>query len=510
MNFTDSKNQSSSSAPRVAIIGAGFAGLTAAIKLSGEGADVTVFERSEGVGGVWRANDYPGAACDVPSFLYSWSFATKRDWSRRFAGQAEILAYIEDTVDRFRIRDRIEFGHELTSLDFDDSRSVWTLTFGDGHQHEADLVVAALGQMSIPAIPELPGIDTFAGSAFHTAEWRHDVDLAGRDVVVVGAGASAIQIVPELASIAASVSVVQRSPGYVLTKGELDYTFRQSPLSNRLARWRSYWSKELSTPRLVRWPRLVARAEKAYRRDLQNWVTDPELHKRVAPADRYGCKRILVSNDWYSALQRPGVSLHDSAVAEVAADHVLLADGTRLAADAIVYGTGFRTTSFFHGIPVRGAAGRVLDEEWRRTPSAYLGMTIPAFPNLFLMYGPNTNPAWNSVLVMLECQTRYMMDVVRKWRRSGPFVMDVLPEVSSRFRRLLAKRSARTIWVTGCSNWFTTKEGVNTQNWPALVSEYWLRTRRVRWSDYRVTRGPARTPGTESARAGSVAERVGG
>jgi len=497
--------ESSAFVPRVAVIGAGFAGLTAAIRLTQDGADVRVYERSAGVGGVWRDNDYPGAACDVPSFLYSWSFAPKPDWSRRFAGQAEILAYIAATTTRFGIDDRIRFDHDLVALTFDDELAVWNLEFANGEAAQADIVVAALGQMSTPAIPVLAGIGSFAGAAFHTAQWRHDVCLDGKKVVVVGAGASAIQVVPAIADRAASVTVLQRSPGYVLSKGTLETSGGGSPLRARLARYRGYLSKELSTPRLVRWPKLVAGAERAYQRDLADWVPNAELHRRVNPQDRYGCKRILVSNDWYATLQLPQVTLSDSAVAEVTPNSVRLMSGEDIAADVIIYGTGFRTTAFLPGIRVVGEGGRELGAAWRETPNAYLGMAMTGFPNLFLMYGPNTNPAWNSVLMMLEFQTNYLRSVIRRWKRSGPFTMDLRSEAGAKFARQLAARSARSVWVTGCANWFTTADGTNTQNWPALVSEYWARTRRVRWSDYNI-----RSRRSMTVPAESVGERVGG
>ncbi|MCY7412075.1 MAG: NAD(P)/FAD-dependent oxidoreductase [Salinibacterium sp.] len=500
--------------PRFAVIGAGFAGLTAAIKLMHEGAEVTVFERSDGVGGVWRANHYPGAACDVPSFLYSWSFAPKHDWSRRFAPQAEILEYIERTVDELGVRDRIRTGHDLRAMTWSDETGDWTLDFADGRFATADFVVAALGQMSVPAVPSIPGAERFEGTSFHTADWRHDVELDHRDVVVIGAGASALQVVPAIADSVRTLSIVQRSPGYVLAKGDEEHDRPPTPLGSRIARYAAYLSKELKTPRLVRWPRLVARAEAAFRRDLRAEVANPELLEKVEPDDRYGCKRILVSNDWYRTLQRPDVHLHDGVVAEIRSRSVLLRDGSEVPADVIIYGTGFHASSFLHGIDVSGVGGRMLETAWRRTPSAYLGMTVPGMPNLFLMYGPNTNPAWNSVLVMLECQVRYIVSAARRWRRRGAFSMEVNPEAAQRFADQLRTRSARSVWVTGCQNWFTTADGTNTQNWPALVTEYWLRTRRVRWSDYtiRARAGLSRVAerlsrSTLGSLNGSVAER---
>lgn len=471
---------------RVAVIGAGFGGVAAAVRLTRSGADVTVFERAARVGGVWRENVYPGSACDVPSFLYSFSFAPKHDWSRRFAPQGEILDYIDATVDRFGLRDRIEFGQELESAAWDEQTQTWNLRFVGGRTHVADILVTACGQMSTPLIPDLPGAGDFRGRAFHTASWPEGVDVSGLDVVVVGTGASVIQVVPAIAPTAASVTVIQRSPGYVLEKGDHAYAGPQSRWLSRLKRYQSYWSKELRTPRFTRWPALTAPAERSFRRRLRELVPEDELHSKVSPSDRFGCKRILVSNDWYATLRSPHVSLVDSTAGRIVSDGVVTANGEHVRADVIVYGTGFTTTSFLHGVEVTGTGGLRLHDAWAEVPAAYLGLTVPGFPNFFIMYGPNTNPAWNSVLFMLECQVHYIGRFVRRWARV-PAAMSVRPEVAATFAADIRRRSARSIWMTGCRNWFVTATGLNTQNWPALASSYWLRTRRVRWGHFERT-----------------------
>lgn len=474
------------SRPRVAVIGAGFGGVATAHRLRQAGAEVTVYERAERVGGVWRENHYPGAACDVPSFLYSLSFAPKLDWSRRFAPQAEIQAYIEDTVDDCGLRDTLRLGQRLVSAQWDDSAGEWVLDFASGLRATTDLLVAATGQMSTPQVPDVPGSEQFAGVAFHSARWDHGVDLDGKDVVVVGTGASVIQLVPAIADRARHVTVVQRSPGYVLEKGDHPYAGPQGRLRSRLRRWRSYWSKELQTPRLVRWPALVAPAERRFHEALGQLVPDTELRSKVAPTDRYGCKRILVSNEWYQTLARPDVTLLDDRLARLTERSVVTATGAEVPADVVVYGTGFRTQAFLDDVHVTGRGGRTLADAWADGPQAYLGMSLPGFPNFFLVYGPNTNPAWNSVLVILEWQAQYLARIVRRWSAAGPYALAATERAATQFADDMDRRSARSVWVTGCTSWFTSATGRNTQNWPRLATAYWWLTRRVRWRDYLV------------------------
>ncbi|WP_375385760.1 flavin-containing monooxygenase [uncultured Microbacterium sp.] len=482
--------------PRVAVIGSGFGGIAAAYRLKSAGADVTVFERADRVGGVWRENHYPGSACDVPSFLYSYSFAPKHDWSRRFAPQEEIQQYIEHTVDALGLRPLIRFDQELVAAQWHEDEGEWSLEFASGLRESVDILIAATGQMSTPNLPNVPGADAFEGASFHSARWDHEVDITDRDVVVVGTGASVIQIVPAIAATARRVTVIQRSPGYILEKGDHPYDGPQSRVGARLRRWQSYLSKELRTPRLIRWPALAAPAERRFRRDLERWIPDPVLRSKVMPDDRYGCKRILVSNEWYSTLQRPNVELLDDRVDHLSTHSVTTEGGVEIAADVVVYGTGFRTHAFLESVDIRGRDGLALSRAWEAGPDAYLGMAVPNFPNFFLMYGPNTNPAWNSVLVMLEWQASYLARVVQAWRRRGPFTMEVTASASASFSADMQKRSSKSVWVTGCVNWFTTATGRNTQNWPRMVTAYWWLTRRIAWADFHtraVRRDAART-----------------
>ncbi|WP_158866343.1 flavin-containing monooxygenase [Leifsonia sp. AG29] len=471
---------------RVAIIGAGFAGIAAAYRLRAAGAQVTVFERADSVGGVWRDNHYPGAACDVPSFLYSFSFAQKFDWSRKFAPQPEIHRYIQDTVRRLGLDGLIRFGESLDKAAWDAEAGVWRLAFASGATFEADMVVTATGQMSTPHIPTIPGAAQFRGRVFHTSAWDDSVELDGRSVTVVGSGASVVQVVPAIAEVAGRVTVLQRSPGYVLSKDDHAYSAAVSPRVARLQRAISYAQKEWFTPRLTRWPSLLTKQEGAFRRYVQEQVGDPALRQQVLPSDRLGCKRILVSNDWYSALGRDNVELVGSEVGALTEHEVVASDGRRVPTDVLVLGTGFQTRSFLHGVEVIGVDGANLAEVWGDEPQAYLGVSVPEFPNFFVMYGPNSNPAWNSVLTFLEWQADYITLFAKRWLRQGPAAVSVTRAATERFNRALQRRSSRSVWLTGCTNWYTTPSGRNTQNWPGLATAYWWLTRRVRWSDYDV------------------------
>lgn len=497
-------------APRVAVIGAGFGGIAAAHRLRQSGAEVTVYERADRVGGVWRDNDYPGAACDVPSHLYSFSFAQKDDWTRKFAPQREIRQYIEDTVDAVGLRPALRTGQTLISAEWIDERGEWRLRFASGLEESCDILIPAVGQMSTPHVPAIPGAENFRGLAFHSARWDHSADLQGKRVVVLGTGASVVQIVPAIADAAEHVTVVQRSPGYVLEKGDHPYHHVRNPFSSRLRRWRDYLSKEVRTPRLIRWPGLTRFPEKRFRRDIERWVTDPALRAKVTPEDRFGCKRILVSNDWYSTLARPDVDLIDAGVASIEEGGIRTTTGAYVPADVIVYGTGFRTHAFLDAVEVRGREG-LLSDAWSGRPQAYLGMAIPGFPNLFLIYGPNTNPAWNSVLVVLEWQAEYVARIARAWRDRGPLVLEATTAALARFAADMRRRSARSVWVTGCANWFTDATGENTQNWPRMATTYWLLTRRIAWRDFtvrRVKRAVGEGRAADSVRGGTQSTAI--
>ena len=464
------------------------------IRLAQEGLrQFTIFERGESVGGVWRANTYPGAACDVPSHLYSFSFAPGHKWSRRYAPQAEILEYLEDVVERYEIGPHLRLGTEVTDAVFDEEAGRWTLTTASGETHEFDFLVTACGQLTNPAIPNLPGIEDFEGPAFHSAEWAHDLDLTGKRVAVIGTGASAIQFVPEIAPVVAGLTVYQRSAPWVLPKSDRVYpdwerrVFERFPLRVAAARAGLFSFFETGTYGFTgkHWVlepfRAIADMER--RRQLK----DPELRRRATPDYEIGCKRVLFTSDWYPALNRDNVELIDGRVERVTTSGVVGADGIERPADVIIWGTGFQTHDFVAPMDIHGLDGRELNAVWAERPEAYLGTTVSGFPNMFVLYGPNTNHGSGSVPYTLECQYSYVLDAARRMRERGFRWLELKPETQERWRREMEERSSRTVWSAGgCASWYLNAAGVNTNNWPGPWLEYRRRTKRIDPADYRV------------------------
>jgi cation diffusion facilitator CzcD-associated flavoprotein CzcO len=479
----------------VAIIGAGFGGIGMAVQLQRAGiTDLVVFERGDDVGGVWRDNTYPGAACDVPSHLYSFSFAPDGRWSKRFAEQSEILGYLQRVARDFGVLPLVRFGSDVTRAAWDDERRRWTLTLSTGATHECDVVVAACGQLSRPAYPEVPGLEDFAGEAFHSARWRHDLDLTGRRVVVLGTGASAIQFVPEVAKAAEHVTVLQRSAPYVISKPDRDYgprtkqLLQEHPAVLKADRARTFVSNELRSLGFNTEPRLMKAFAVRFHRQLRKEVADPVLRAKLTPSEPIGCKRILQSNDWYAALCRPNVSLVTEPVRRVLPSGVETEDGVVHEADTLVLGTGFTATELLVPMEVVGRHG-TLQEAWRGGAEAYLGSAVAGFPNFFVLYGPNTNLGHNSIILMLESQFRWVVQAVQQVRPGGS--VEVRAQVQATYNAELQKRLRGTVFAGGCRSWYLTPDGRNTQNWPGSTIEFRLRTRRLRVSDL-VVRQPVR------------------
>ena len=478
----------------VAIIGTGFGGLAAAVRLKQAGfADLVLFEKSSDVGGVWRENTYPGAACDVASHLYSLSFAPKADWSRRFAPQAEIHQYLRDVARDFDVLRHIRFDTEVLAAAFDEGSGTWRLTLAGGGQHEADVLIAATGQLSRPSTPAIPGLDRFEGRLFHSARWDHDHDLTGERVAVLGTGASAIQFVPAIAPQVASLTVFQRSAPYVLPKpdGPYDATSRRAygriPGLLRLSRERIYLTNELRSLGFNTEPRLLFAHRARFRRHLREVVPDPDLRRKLTPTDPMGCKRILMSNDWYQALQLPQVEVVTDRIAEVRPHSVVTVDGTERPVDTIVLGTGFAATEFLAPMRITGRDGRDLHEQWKDGASAHLGTVVPGFPNLFVLYGPNTNLGHNSILVMLEAQIGWVVQAVRALAQGRARWLDVRRVMADAFDAWVQERVGHTVFAGGCHSWYLTASGRNTQNWPASTLTFRRRLRRFRLEDFEVT-----------------------
>jgi cation diffusion facilitator CzcD-associated flavoprotein CzcO len=476
---------------RVAIVGTGFGGLAAAVRLRQAGIeDVVLFEKSDDVGGVWRENTYPGAACDVMSHLYSLSFAPKADWSRRFAPQAEIHQYLRDVARDFGLLPLIRFSTEVRSAAYDEEANVWRLELSGGGECEADALITATGQLSRPSRPDIPGLDRFRGTLFHSAEWDHDHDLTGERVAVLGTGASAIQFVPEIAPLTSKLHLFQRSAPYVLPKPDGPYDeserrrYARVPGLLRLSRERIYVTNELRSLGFNTEPRLLAGHRARFRKHLEHAVRDPELRRKVTPTDPMGCKRILMSNDWYPALQLPQVEVVTEGIAEIREHSIVTADGTEREVDTIVLGTGFAATEFLAPMRITGSGGRDLHEQWKDGASAYLGTVVPGFPNLFVLYGPNTNLGHNSILVMLEAQIGWVVQAVRALRDRRVGRLDVRAEVAAGFDRWVQERVGHTVFAGGCRSWYLTASGRNTQNWPASTLTFRRRLRRLRLEEF--------------------------
>jgi cation diffusion facilitator CzcD-associated flavoprotein CzcO len=467
----------------IAVVGGGFGGVAAIVMLKRAGYDdVTVFDRGDRLGGTWNHNSYPGAACDVPSHLYEFSFAPNPHWSRKYAPQAEIQAYLEDVVRREGVDHRIRLNTEVEAATWDEERRKWTLRTSVG-EHECDVLITACGQLSNPAIPNLPGLDSFGGPAFHTARWRHDVDLTGRRVAVIGTGCSAIQVVPAIQPIVESVTVYQRSPGWTLPKMDGPYSerakrlYERFPALQRAERKAIYAFMDVGALALTSQPWLRKPFELIGRRQINSVIKDPELRAKVTPTDVIGCKRMMLTDEWYPTLLKPNVELVTDRIAEIGPAGVRTLDGVERDADVIVLATGFRSHDFIAPMEITGAEGRTLDEEWRDLARAYLGMSVPGFPNMFLLYGPNTNGGTGSAIEILECGVNHAIAALQELERNGARRVEVSRPVAERFDRELRAALAGTVWHTGCTSWYVDANGNDPNQWPWSWSRMRRRTR---------------------------------
>lgn len=470
----------------VLIVGAGFGGLGMAIALARAGEhDVLLLDKGGDVGGVWRENTYPGAACDVPSHLYSFSFEPNPHWSRTYSPQPEILAYLRHCADKYAVRGKIRFGCEVTGAAFDAATSLWRVEWRDAQGRalsgHARALVSAVGLLSRPAIAHLPGLETFRGPVFHSAQWRHDVALGGRRVAVIGTGASAIQFVPRIAHEAARLTVFQRTPAWILPRPDRAYTDRER---RRFARWpwlmaahraliyAGHDARAIGFTRL-RWLMAIVGGLPA-RRLLGRQVPDPALRERLTPRYPVGCKRILISNDWLPTLTRPNVELVSDAIEAVTPAGVRVAGGREIEADVLVLGTGFAASEFLAPMTIRGRDGASLNEAWSHGARAWLGITVPGFPNFFMIYGPNTNLGHNSIVFMLESQVAHVMRCLRRLREEGGKTIEIAAPPFERYNARLQRRSQQTVFV-GCASWYVDPNGRHTVNWPGFTTTYrWL------------------------------------
>jgi cation diffusion facilitator CzcD-associated flavoprotein CzcO len=484
----------------IAIVGAGFAGIGAAIRLRQAGFhDFLVFEQADDVGGTWRDNTYPGCACDVPSHLYCFSFAPNPDWSDTFSGQREIWAYLRGCVERFGLGPRLRLGHAVQELAWDDAAHRWQVRTPRG-TFTARAVIAGTGPLSQPAIPDLPGLASFQGVAFHSARWRHDRPLAGRRVAVVGTGASAVQLIPEIAPTVASLAVFQRTPAWVVPRRSRPITplerrvYRSVPGAQRLVRTALYWGRDALAVGFLH-PRVNRLVQRLAAEHLRRQVPDPRLRAALTPSYVLGCKRVLLSNDYYPALQRDNVTLVTDPIREVVADGIVTADGRRHQADTIIFSTGFHVTDTPVKDHIRGRGGRLLADSWAPTMHAHLGTMVSGFPNLFLLLGPNTGLGHTSVVLMIESQLAQVVAALRRLRRSGAAAIEPAAEAQRRHSAWVDARMAGTVWTAGgCASWYLDATGRNSTLWPGFATGYRLRLRHFRPGDYLLTSAAAPAP----------------
>ena len=479
----------------VLIVGAGFAGLGTAIRLAQQGRrDFAIIERADDVGGTWRDNTYPGLICDVPSHLYSFSFAPNPDWSHTYPGQAEILRYLRACADRYGVRRHIRFGTELTAARWDGTASRWRVETTAG-SFSAHFLVLGVGGLSAPRMPEVPGLNRFAGTMFHSAGWRHDHDLRGERVAVVGTGASAIQFIPRIQPQVSRLLVLQRTPPWVLPHPGRRLTRAERWLSRRVPgvlharRLGVYLVRETMVPGLTIDARLNGGLEEIARRHLRLQVRDPLLRCRLTPGYRIGCKRIVISNEFYPSLTRANVDLVPEPVVEVRQRSLVTADGREHAVDTIIAATGFHVTDPPYAAQVSGRGGRTLEQTWDGSPQAYMATSIAGYPNLFVLGGPNSGVGHTSLVFMIEAQIAHVLDALEVCRRQRLTSIEVKSSAQAAYNAGVQQRMERTVWATGgCASWYFDARGRNTTLWPAFTAQFAARARHIDVRAYRLTR----------------------
>ena len=476
----------------VAIIGSGFSGLGMAIRLKQAGThDFAVLERAGEVGGTWQANTYPGCACDVPSHLYSFSFAPNPEWTQTYSTQPEIWAYLRRCADEFGVRPHVRLNCAVESATWLEPERRWELETSEGTVR-ARVLVAGMGPLTEPRIPDVSGLDGFEGEVWHSARWNHDVDLRGKRVASIGTGASAIQYVPEIQPLVEKLHVFQRTPPWVLPHSSRPITdaerrlFRALPAAQRLVRGGIYAGREALVLGFVKDPRLMKVLERLARRHMESQIDDPELLAKVTPDYTIGCKRILPSNRWYRTLGEPNVELVTEGVAEVRARSIVAADGSEREVDAIVFGTGFQVTDIPAAHRVRGRDGLLLDDLWDGSPRAHAGTTVAGFPNLFFLLGPNTGLGHSSMVHMIESQIAHVVDALRVMRERGAETIEVRQEAHERYNAELECKLAGTVWNSGCASWYLDRTGRNATIWPDWTWRFRRRVARLDPADYRL------------------------
>ncbi len=480
---------------RIIVVGTGFSGLCMGVKLREQGEeDFVLLERAGDVGGTWRDNTYPGCACDVESHLYSFSFEPNPNWSRLYAPQPEIFAYLKHVATKYDLLRHIRFHANLTGARWDEARKLWVVKAEDGRVFEGEVLVSGMGGLSNPAYPNVPGIETFSGRAFHSATWDHDFDLDDKRVAVIGTGASAIQFVPAIAPKVAHLSYFQRTPPWVVPKmdrpvrPEERADFTANPWRQRIARTKLYWTLEarfLAFKFKPEWMNLVAKVGK---HRIRKHIKDPALQAKLTPDYTPGCKRLLISNEYYPTLARTNVEVVTEGIERVVPQGVVTKDGRLHEVDAIVFGTGFKVQDPIPKATVFGRGGADLAEVWKQGAEAHMGITVAGFPNFFMLMGPNTGLGHNSMVFMIESQAHYILEALKAMKERRIRALEVKPEVQKRFVDGVQKELERTVWQSGCKSWYVNEQGRNTAAWPGFTFAYRFKTRRFKLQQYQAER----------------------
>src|SRR5699024_5610401 len=474
------------------IVGTGFAGLAMAIKLKNMGQQhFKVLERASEVGGTWRDNGYPGAACDVPSHLYSLSFAPKHNWSRKYPSQPELYAYLKEITADYDLYPHIQFNETLEKAEFLPAENLWRVTTNADTYLTRSLIMGN-GGLAEPKLPDIPGVETFEGKTFHSAQWDHNYDLKGKRVAVIGAGASAIQIVPELVKEVGQLTVFQRTPNWIIPRFNRHYSwlektaFKHLPGARALHRASIYWGHEARVMGMIIHPALMKAFQKVAELHIRRQVKDKTLRQQVTPDYLIGCRRILISNDWYPALQAPQCELNTTDIASINATGITTIDGRHIEVDAIVFCTGFYATENPIANCVVGSEGQTLAEAWKDGEEAYLGTVVAGFPNLYFIIGPNTGLGHTSMIFMIEAQVAYIEKILTHMKAKQATRLEVKQTVQDDFNEALQKRLQGSVWSTGCDSWYKHRNGKITALWPGFTFEFWLQAKNFRPSEYQI------------------------
>ncbi len=473
------------------VIGAGFAGICIGIKLKQAGYhNFLILERDADLGGTWLANHYPGAACDVQSHLYSYSFEPKADWSRMFGPQREIWEYMQHCAGKYGLTPHFKFNTTVTGADYDEAAGLWKVKTADT-SFTAKVLISCTGGLSQPALPEIKGLDSFKGNMFHSARWNHTVSLEGKKVAVIGTGASAIQIVPAIAGQVKELLLFQRTPPWILPKPDRAMSafekkmFAALPFTRQLLRGFLYWRNELFAVGFVSKPGIMNVARKMALKHIDQTIADPVLRKKVTPTYTVGCKRVLLSNEYYQTLCRSNVDVITEGITEINASGLQTSDGKQHDVDAIVLATGFHAADGVVAIDLKGRNGLDINQAWKDGAEAYLGTTVSGFPNLFLIVGPNTGLGHSSMLLMIEAQVQYIMGAIAHLQRNKLKAINVKPEVQEAYNKDIQQQLSHTVWQTGgCHSWYQNKNGKNVTLWPGHTFTFMRRTKHFEADKY--------------------------